>query len=106
MRVNVPLVMPFNSKVPFADTSAVMVVPSTITVTFWALALDGFAPEEAPNVAPSPSTRPWTATPPAPDGDDGLSLPQAIVKAAAATATHASKTRRFMATSGTLIPER
>jgi hypothetical protein len=77
-----------------------MVVPATITVTFWALALEGFAPEDAANEVASPSTTPWTATPPLPEGEEGLLPPQAGAMTAAATATDANRIRRYMATSG------
>jgi predicted Rossmann fold flavoprotein len=77
-----------------------MVVPATVTVTFWALALGGWDPAEATTAAPSPSITPCTTTPlPPADGDEGLPLPHPTAATSAATATHDNQALRFMTTS-------
>jgi hypothetical protein len=45
--VNEPAGTPLSTNAPSAPTSAVIVVPSTVTVTFWAFAFAGWLPEEA-----------------------------------------------------------
>src|SRR5512134_2178974 len=99
MSVKSPPGIPFSSNVPFAETSAVIDVPATWTVTLSFFAAATGEPDEAVNAAPSPSTTPCTTTPPLAEGDEGLSPPQAPATTAATTAAHVNRARRFMTTS-------